>query len=62
MEDLTDLLLEDWRVLGNCRELGQTTLKFIRAEMERSWGDSKLAIFDEQEAQKWILGVSNPRY
>ena len=57
MEDLTDLLLEDWRKLGNCREIGEATLRFIRTEIERSWGDKKLAVFDEAEAQKWVLGV-----
>ena len=57
IEDLTDLLLEDWRKLGNVRELGKDTLKFIRLEMERSWGDKKLAVFSEEEAQKWVLGV-----
>ena len=25
--------------------------------MERSWGDKKLAVFDEEEAQKWVVGV-----
>ena len=52
VEDLTDLLLEDWQKLGNCREIGEATLRFIRTEMERSWGDKKLAVFDEAEAQK----------
>ena len=33
------------------------TLRFIRTEMERSWGDKKLAVFDEEEAQKWVVGV-----
>ena len=58
MEDLTDLLLEDWKCLGSVRELGQDSLRFIRMEMERSWGSDKLGVFDEKEAQKWVLGVS----
>ena len=33
------------------------TLRFIRTEMKRSWGDKKLAVFDEEEAQKWVVGV-----
>ena len=57
IEYLKDLLLEDWRKLGNCREIGMDTLRFIRTEMERSWGDKKLAVFDEEEAQKWVVGV-----
>ena len=28
--------------------------------MERSWGDKRLAVFDEAEAQKWVLGVRIP--
>ena len=58
IDDLTDLLLEDWRRLGNVREIGKDTLRFIRLEMERSWGDKKLSVFEEGEAQKWVLGVS----
>ena len=26
--------------------------------MERTWGEAKLAVFDEEEARKWVLGVS----
>ena len=57
VDDLTDLLLEDWRKLGSCREMGETTLKYVRTEMERTWGSDHLAVFEEGEAQKWLLGV-----
>ena len=56
--DLTDLLLEDWKVLGNCREIGEKTMKFNRQEMERTWGDERISVFDEEEAKKWVMGVS----
>ena len=62
VEDLTDLLLEDWAQLGSCREIGETTQCFLREEMERTWGDSKLAFFDDDEAQKWLVGVSTRFY
>lgn len=26
-------------------------------EMEKTWGDSRLAVLAEDEAQRWILGV-----
>ena len=29
IEDLTDVLLEDWRKLGSCREMGEKALQFI---------------------------------
>ena len=32
-------------------------MRFVREEMEKTWGDSRLAILTEDEAQKWILGV-----
>ena len=43
--------------LGTCRELGEESAKFIRHELETTWGSSHLAVLDEQEAQKWLLGV-----
>ena len=44
--------------MGNCNEIGEKTLKYLRQEMERTWGEAKLAVFDEEEARKWVLGVS----
>ena len=37
-------------------------MKFIREEMERTWGSSHLAILSEEEAQNWLLGVSLFRF
>ena len=58
IETLTDLLLEDFKSFGTCQELGEESAKFIRHELETTWGSSHLAVLDEQEAQKWLLGVS----
>ena len=57
IETLTDLLLEDFKSFGTCQELGEESVKFIRNELETTWGSSHLAVLDEQEAQKWLLGV-----
>ena len=57
IEDLCDLLAEDWVTLGSVREMGDATQKFFRAEMEKSWGEKHLCVFSEEEAKKWVLGV-----
>ena len=58
IEDLTDLLAEDWASLGCVREMGSTTTKFFHQEMELTSGSKHLAVFSEDEAKNWILGVS----
>ena len=58
IEDLTDLIAEDWASLGSVREMGSTTAKFFHQEMEETWGSKHLAVFSEDEAKNWILGVS----
>ena len=58
IKDLTDLIAEDWASLGSVREMGSTTAKFFRQEMEATWGSKHLAVFSEDEAKNWILGVS----
>ena len=58
IEDLCDLLAEDWVSLGSVREMGDATQRFFRAEMEKSWGEKHLSVFSEDEAKKWVLGVS----
>ena len=57
IEDLTDLLAEDWSKLGSVRDMGEASKRFFRAEMEQTWGHKHLAVLDENEAQKWLLGV-----
>ena len=57
IEDLCDLLAEDWVSLGSVREMGDATQKFFRAEMEKTWGEKHLCVFSEEEAKKWVLGV-----
>ena len=58
IEDLTDLLTEDWSQLGSVRDMGAANKRFFRAEMEKCWGQKHLAVLDEEEAQKWLLGVT----
>ena len=58
IEDLTDLLAEDWSQLGSMRDLGAGNKRFFREELEKTWGQKHLAVLDEEEAQKWLLGVS----
>ena len=60
IEDLTDLLAEDWAKLGAVKEMGADTERFFRQEMEKTWGAKHLAVFSEEEARKWVLGVSIP--
>ena len=58
IEDLTDLLAEDWSQLGSVQDMGAVNKCFFRAEMEKCWGQKHLAVLDEEEAQKWLLGVT----
>ena len=57
IEDLTDLLAEDWSKLGSVCDMGEANKRFFRAEMEKTWGQKHLAVLDEEEAHKWLLGV-----
>ena len=58
IDDLTDLLAEDWAKLGTTREIGEKTARFFRTELENTWGSKHLAVFEEEEAKNWVLGVS----
>ena len=58
IEDLCDLLAEDWASMGSVREMGIDTARFFRQEMERTLGSKHLAVFDEEEAKNYVLGVS----
>ena len=60
IEDLTDLLAEDWAKLRAAKEMGADTERFFRQEMEKTWGAKHLAVFFEEKARKWLLGVSIP--
>ena len=57
IDDLTDLLAQDWAGLGTCREMGVDTARFFRTEMENLWGSKHLCVFSEDEAKHWVLGV-----
>ena len=56
--DLTDLLAKDWTMLGTAREMGEKTAKFFQTELENTWGSAHLAVFSEEGAKNWVLGVS----
>ena len=53
-------MAEDWAKLGSTREMGEQTAKFFRTELENTWGARHLAVFDEEEAKNWVLGVRIP--
>ena len=55
---ITDIFFEDFKNFPQTRELGEESARFVREEMEKTWGDSRLAVLSEDEAQRWILGVS----
>ena len=58
IEDLTDLLAEDWSQLGSICEMGEKTAQFFQMALENTWGSKHLASFNKDEARNWILGVS----
>ena len=51
------MFFEDFKNFPQVRELGKDSARFVREEMEKTWGDSRMAVLPEDEAQKWILGV-----
>ena len=50
--------MENWKNFPEARQLGEDSARFIRQEMESTWGQEHLAVLSEDEAQRWILGVS----
>ena len=58
IKGITDIFFEDFKNFPQTRELGKESMRFVREEMEKTWGDSRLAVLSEDEAQRWILGVS----
>ena len=58
IEVLMDLILEKWRNVPEARQLGEESAKFFCQEMEGTWGQGHLTVLSEDEAQKWLLGVS----
>ena len=52
-----DYLLEDYKNFPKVPEFGEETARFIRKEMEDTWGSEHLSVLPEAEAQHWILGV-----
>ena len=57
IEVLTDLVIENYKNFPEARQLGEESARFIRQEMEATWGQSHLTVLSEDEAQHWLLGV-----
>ena len=58
IEVITDIFVEDFLNFPTTRELGEDSARFVREEMERTWGEKHLAVLSEDESQMWLLGVS----
>ena len=50
--------MEDFLNFPSTCELGEDSARFVREEMERTWGEKHMAMLSEDESQMWILGVS----
>ena len=57
IEGITDIFFEDFKNFPQAQELGEDSAWFVHEEMEKTWGDTRMAVLPEDEAQKWILGV-----
>ena len=51
IEGITNIFFEDFKNFPQTRELGEESTRFVREEMEKTWGDSRLAVLSEDEAQ-----------
>ena len=51
--------MDNWKNFPEARQLGEDSARFIHQEMETTWGQQHLAVLSEDEAQRWLLGVSN---
>ena len=58
IEVIMDIFVEDFLNFPTTRELGEDSARFVREEMERTWGEKHMAVLSEDESQMWILGVS----
>ena len=58
IEGITDIFFEDFKKRSSNKRTGEESARFVREEMEKTWGNSRLAVLSEDEAQRWILGVS----
>ena len=59
IDAITDMFVEDFMNFPTTRELGVESARFIRQEMEKTWGEKHMAVLSEAESQFWLLGVSN---
>ena len=58
IEAITDIFVEDFLNFPTTWELGEDSARFVREEMEHTWGEKHMAVLSEDESQMWILGVS----
>ena len=58
IEVLTDFVIENYKNFPEARQLGEESARFILQEMEATLGQGHLAVLSEDEAQRWLLGVS----
>ena len=58
IEAIKDIFVADFLNFPSTRELGEDSARFVREEMERTWGEKYMAVLSEDESQMWILGVS----
>ena len=58
IEVITDIFVKDFLNFPTTRELGEDLARFVREEMEHTWGEKHMAVLSEDESQMWILGVS----
>ena len=50
--------MEDFLNFPTTRELGEDSARFVREEMENTWGEKHMAVISEDKSQMWIVGVS----
>ena len=50
--------MEDFLNFLTTRKLGEDSVRFVRKEMERTWGEKHMAMLSVDESQMWLLGVS----
>ena len=43
IEGITDIFFEDFKNFPQVRELGEDSARFVREEMEKTWGDARMA-------------------
>ena len=55
IESITDLFLEDFKNFLQTRGIGEKSARFVWEEMEKMWGDARMAVLAEDEAQPLMI-------